>query len=118
MSNFNLVTIGQELFGRSLRLLVAYWIETRGEPRFFEREAALGVMAFGAAFQQGEVSKELARLVRLGMLAVEEEKGRPNRGKKFYVRTDSPLWGTIEVIADLVGNSQPTRPPTRQRKRR
>jgi hypothetical protein len=104
--NYKLVTtIGRELFGRTLRLQVAYWIAGREEPIFFEREAALGAMGLGASFQQGEVAKELSRLVRLGMLAPEHPPAGDRVGRKYFRRTDSRLWRCIDVIQDVVDES-------------
>jgi hypothetical protein len=105
--NFNLVTIGQELFGRGLRLLLAHWIVTLEDPVFFERQAALGVMALGSAFQQGEVAKELARLERLGMLETESPSSGTPGGRKYFRRTESPLWDAIRVIGDVIGSETP-----------
>jgi hypothetical protein len=51
---------------------------------------------------QGEVAKELRRLVRLGML----EELRPDDARRvYYDRTDSPLWKIIEAAADAVDPS-------------
>jgi len=48
---------------------------------------------------QGDVAKELARLVRLGML--DEE--RPDDSRRvYYHRTDSPLWKIIQAAAEVV----------------
>jgi hypothetical protein len=68
---------------------------------FFEREAAIGVLELGAPFQQAEVSKELARLERLGMLKRQRAGRSQTRGRKFYRRTASPLWSIVSLAADL-----------------
>ncbi|MDA4108626.1 hypothetical protein MHOL44478_15370 [Mycobacterium holsaticum DSM 44478] len=38
--------------------------------------------------------------MRLGMLELDEP---PDSRKKFYTRTDSPLWQVIELAVDLTG---------------
>lgn len=81
-------TIGHELFGRRCRLRLALWIHVLDEPRFFQSQPPREVI------NQSDAGKELARLVRLGML-IEE---RPDRERRvYYRRTDSPLWRIIEA---------------------
>ena len=61
------------------------------------------VLPVGAAREvilQGDLGKELHRLVRLGML-VEE---RPDGDRRvWYTRTDSKLWKIIEAAAEALG---------------
>jgi hypothetical protein len=49
---------------------------------------------------QGDLARELSRLVRLGML---EEDRRDGDRRVWYERTDSPLWKIIEAAADVLG---------------
>ena len=86
-------TVGKELFGRPCRLALALWIAGQHKPRFYQSEPPREVIL------QGDLAKELGRLVRLGML--EEE--RPDDGRRiYYYRTDSPLWKIIEAAAGVV----------------
>ena len=86
-------TVGKELFGRPCRLALALWIAGHHKPRFYQSEPPREVIL------QGDLAKELGRLVRLGML--EEE--RPDDARRvYYYRTDSPLWRIIEAAADVV----------------
>jgi hypothetical protein len=78
--------IGHELFGRRCRLKLALWIHALSEPRFFQSQPPRDVI------NQSDAARELARLVRLGML-VEERSGHDRR--VYYIRTDSPLWEII-----------------------
>jgi hypothetical protein len=85
--------LGQLLFGRRSRLRLALWIWYRDKPRFFQSEPPKEVIP------QSSAGEELARLVRLEMLAEE----RPEDGRRvYYVRIDSPLWKIIEAAADTV----------------
>jgi hypothetical protein len=111
--NYNLVTIGHDLFGRSLRLLVAHWIWTREDPTFYEREVALGVMELGAPFEQGEVAKELLKLLRLGMIAPTDGPQRDRRGRKYYQRTNSQLWECVRPIGAFLEGQRATRGSSR-----
>ncbi len=89
----NVETVGKELFGRPCRLALALWIVRQHKPRFYQSEPPREVIL------QGDLAKELGRLVRLGML--EEE--RPDDGRRvYYVRTSSPLWKIIEAAADAI----------------
>jgi hypothetical protein len=85
--------VGKLLFGRRCRLALALWIVRHDKPRFYQSEPPREVIL------QGDVAKELSRLVRLGML--EEE--RPDDARRvYYHRTDSPLWKIIEAAADVI----------------
>jgi hypothetical protein len=85
--------VGRELFGRPCRLARALWIAGHHKSRFYQSEPPRKVIL------QGEVAKELRRLVRLGML----EELRPDDARRvYYDRTDSPLWKIIEAAADAV----------------
>jgi hypothetical protein len=84
--------VGKELFGRPCRLALALWIVRHEKTRFYQSEPPREVIL------QGELAKELRRLVRLGML--EEE--RPDDSRRiYYERTNSPLWKIIEAAADV-----------------
>ncbi len=85
--------VGKELFGRPCRLALALWIVRHGKPRFYQSEPPREII------WQGDLAKELGRLVRLGML--DEE--RPDEGHRvYYYRTDSPLWKIIQAASDVV----------------
>jgi len=85
--------VGKELFGRPCRLALALWVLEHHKSRFYQSEPPREVIL------QGEVAKELRRLVRLGML----EELRPDDARRvYYDRTDSPLWKIIEAAADVV----------------
>jgi hypothetical protein len=85
--------VGGLLFGRSCRLGLALWIAERDKPRFFQSEPPRELIVPSAA------SKELCKLVRLGML--EEE--RPDGDRRvWYSRTDSRLWKIIEAAAEAL----------------
>jgi hypothetical protein len=85
--------VGKQLFGRPCRLALALWIVRRDKPSFYQSEPPREVIP------QGELGKELGRLVRLGML--DEE--RPDDARRvYYYRTDSPLWKIIQAAADVI----------------
>jgi hypothetical protein len=85
--------VGKQLFGRPCRLALALWILRQDKPRFYQSEPPREVIL------QGELAKELSRLVRLGML----EEDRPDDGRRvYYNRTDSPLWKIIQAAADVI----------------
>ena len=85
--------VGKELFGRPCRLALALWIAGHHKPRFYQSDPPREVIL------QGDLAKELGRLVRLGMLEVER---RDDARRVYYERTDSPLWKIIEAAADVV----------------
>jgi hypothetical protein len=85
--------VGKLLFGRPCRLALALWIVRHDKPRFYQSEPPRDVIL------QGDLAKELGKLVRLGML-VEE---RPDDARRvYYERTGSPLWKIIEAAADVL----------------
>jgi hypothetical protein len=85
--------VSKELFGRPCRLPLALWIVRNHKSRFYQSEPPREVIL------QGDLAKELGRLVRLGML--EEE--RPDDARRvYYVRTGSPLWKIIEAAAGVI----------------
>ena len=87
-------TVGKELFGRPCRLALALWIAGQHKPRFYQSEPPREVIL------QGDLAKELGRLVRLGML----DEVRPDDARRvYYDRTGSPLWKIIEAAADVIG---------------
>lgn len=84
--------VGKVLFGRPCRLTLALWIVQHDKARFYQSEPPRDVIL------QGDVAKELGKLVRLGML-IEE---RPDDVRRvYYERTDSPLWKIFEAAADV-----------------
>src|SRR5690349_24808396 len=73
--------VGKELFGRPCRLALALWVLEHHKSRFYQSEPPREVIL------QGEVAKELRRLVRLGML----EELRPDDARRvYYDRTIVP----------------------------
>ena len=84
--------MGGLLFGRPCRLALALWIVRHEKSRFYQSEPPREVIL------QGDLAKELGRLVRLGML--DEE--RPDDSRRvYYLRTDSPLWRIFQAAADV-----------------
>lgn len=82
--------ISSALFGRALRLPLALWVRTRSEP-FFQRQAADGV-----GTHQTYIRKELATLVRLGM--VRELPRTDGDNRLFYEQVPThPWWGIIDA---------------------
>jgi hypothetical protein len=86
--------VGKQLFGRPCRLALALWIIRHDKPRFYQSEPPREVIL------QGDLARELSRLVRLGML---EEDRRDGDRRVWYERTDSPLWKIIQAAADVLG---------------
>jgi hypothetical protein len=85
--------VGRQLFGRPCRLTLALWIVRHDKPRFYQSEPPREVI------WQGDLAKELGRLVHLGML----EEDRPDDARRvYYERTDSPLWKIIQAAADVI----------------
>jgi hypothetical protein len=85
--------VGKLLFGRPCRLALALWIVRHDKPRFYQSEPPRDVI------WQGDLAKELSRLVSLGMLLEE----RPDDVRRvYYERTDSPLWEIIKAAADVI----------------
>jgi hypothetical protein len=85
--------VGKQLFGRPCRLALALWIVEHDKPRFYQSEPPREVIL------QGDVARELGRLVRLGML---EEERRDDARRVYYERTASPLWRIIQAAADAI----------------
>jgi hypothetical protein len=86
--------VGKLLFGRPCRLALALWILRQDKPRFYQSEPPREVIL------QGDLAKELGRLIRLGML----DEVRPDDARRvYYDRTGSPLWKIIEAAADVLG---------------
>ena len=86
--------VGKLLFGRPSRLALALWIYRHDKPRFYQSEPPREVIL------QGDLAKELGRLVRLGML---HEERRDDSRRVYYDRTDSPLLKIIEAADDVIG---------------
>jgi hypothetical protein len=85
--------VGKLLFGRPCRLALALWIVRHDKPRFFQSEPPREVIL------QGDLARELSRLVRLGML---DEERRDDARRVYYERTGSPLWRIIQAAADAL----------------
>ena len=63
------------------------------KPRFYQSEPPREVIL------QGDLARELGRLVCLGML----DEDRPDDGRRvYYYRTDSPLWKIIQAASEVV----------------
>jgi hypothetical protein len=88
--------VGREMFGRRCRLGLALWIQRREQPRFYQSEPPKDVI------NQSDAAKELARLVRLGMLT--EERSEAER-RVYYVRTENPLWRIIATTAEVINTA-------------
>jgi hypothetical protein len=85
--------VGDQLFGRRCRLMLALWIVRREKPQFYQSEPPREVVL------PGDAAKELGRLVRLGML----DKERPDDSRRvYYYRTDSLLWKIIEAASEVL----------------
>src|ERR1700761_645214 len=85
--------VGRELFGRPCRLTLGLWIVRREKPLFYQSEPPREVVL------QSDAARELARLVRLGML----RQLHPDDGRRvYYERTGSPLWKILETAADVL----------------
>lgn len=82
-------TVGDLLFGRSLRLEVARWIVQRDEPRFYQSELTAEL----PERFRSSVPDELGRLAEAGML--HEEVREDGQRRRYYRRTDSPLWRVV-----------------------
>jgi len=114
MHIYNLVTriqlmvdqrgVGDRLFGRAARLIVADWVCHAEEDLFYQSEAVKGT-----GVPQSNVREELARLVELGMLS--ELPREPGERRKHYLRQPSPLWEVIrntrQAITQLSGSRAP-----------
>ncbi len=82
--------VGKLLFGCPCRLRLAIWIIGHEKPQFFQSEPPREVIL------QGDLGKELGRLVHLGML----QEIRPDVDRRvYYLRTESPLWKIIEAAS-------------------
>ena len=90
--------VSADLFGRSCRLPVAMWILARDKPNFYQSEPprALG--------SPTAIRQELTRLTRAGLL---DEERRDGENRVYYVRTDSPWWGVIELASEILGDDSP-----------
>jgi len=91
--------LGDQLFGRALRLRLASWILARGERKFYQSEPVSEV--------EGGISNirdELARFVDLGMVV--DVPPTPNDRRRYYRRTNSQLWDAIQVAVDSCRESE------------
>ena len=78
---------------REANAALALWIVRRDKRRFYQSEPPREVI------WQGDLAKELGRLVRLGML----DKVRPDDARRvYYYRTDSPLWEIMQAVGDAI----------------
>jgi hypothetical protein len=75
--------VGKQHYVRPCRLALALLKIRRDKPRVYKSEPPREVIL------QGDLARELSRLVRLGML---EEDRRDGDRRVWYERTDSPLW--------------------------
>jgi hypothetical protein len=83
--------VGELLFGRAMRLVLASWVLARLDPLFYQSEAALGT-----GFSQSNVRDELDRLIQVGMVQ-EIPRHRGDR-RRYYLRTESPLWDAVRIV--------------------
>jgi hypothetical protein len=92
--------VSAELFGRALRLPLAAWVRAQPGP-FFQRQAAEGIEA-----PQTYVRKELATLVRVGM--VHELPRSDGDIRVFYEQApDHPWWAIIDTASRAAQTSRP-----------
>lgn len=90
-------SIGDNLFGRSLRLFVAHWILAQHERQFFQLElvSACGRYSTNAL-------KPLKQLVTLGL--VEELPSHiPGQRRRYYRQKNDPLWEAISIAVRAAG---------------
>lgn len=87
--------VSDRLFGRRCRLAVALYALQHPKGRFFQSEPPTFPSAPSSA-----ITKELRRLVDLGML---EEERRDETNKIYYVRVASPLWRIVAVAGSVTG---------------
>jgi hypothetical protein len=92
---YNLDFIGDRLFGRALRLRVAAWVLAHEDLHFYQGEAVAGV-----GYSPSGVIQELDRLVELGMILRRDP--TPGSRRRYYTRTDSPLWTVIRDALDAI----------------
>ena len=98
---YTLDQLSDRLFGRRLRLQVASWILLHEQASFFQGQAAQGI-----GYSAGEVTKELNRLVDLGMIIRHEISAGDRR--QYYTRVDEcPFWEIIRVARAAVDQEQP-----------
>jgi hypothetical protein len=87
--------VGNRLFGRTARLVLADWVCHLHQEVFFQAEAVAGT-----GLPQSNVREELQRLVDLGMIAELPKEAGDRR--KHYLRTTSPLWNVIRSARTAV----------------
>jgi hypothetical protein len=103
MSLEALDTIGKLLFGRPLRLFVAYWIWTQGDREFYQMQL------INACGKDGSnARKPLSELIELGMV----EAVRQDKHSRRYRRREHPLWKVISLAVEVAGEN-PEREPRR-----
>lgn len=91
--------VGGILFGRRLRLRVAFWVldwleQDRGP--FYQTQAALGV-----EYSASSVAQELDRLIDLGMVTPLETTSGASR-RSYFLPLPHPLWDVIRVAREAI----------------
>lgn len=86
---------GDQMFGRRIRLRLLLWVNDQDAP-FNQSQAARGI-AYGSS---GEVAKELARLVKLGM--VRKLRRVSKVGPQNYRRLDHPAWAIVDTASEVM----------------
>jgi hypothetical protein len=91
--------IGDNLFGRSLRLFVAHWILSQDGRQFFQMElvSACGRYSTNAL-------KPLKELISIGM--VEELPSHvPGQRRKYYKQQTNALWEAVAIAVRASGRN-------------
>lgn len=102
MSLEALDTIGDLLFGRSLRLFVAYWILSQGG-REFQQMALINACGKDGA----NARKPLGELVDLGMVASLQD---PRSRARRYKMVANPLWSAVRIAVEAAGENPDSEP--------
>jgi hypothetical protein len=89
------IRVGNRLFGRAARPVLAAWVSHLGDDVFFQAEAVTGT-----GLPQSNVREELRRLAELDMITELPREAGDRR--KHYLRTTSPLWGVIRVARQAI----------------
>jgi hypothetical protein len=96
--------IGENLFGRSLRLFVAHWILSQNGRQFFQMEL---ISASGR--HSTDSLKPLKQLIAIGM--VEELPSHvPGQRRKYYRQKESPLWDSVAIAVRTAGRNPQAEP--------
>ena len=97
----DLAQVGDRLFGRAARLIVAQWVMLHDDPLFFQTEAVQGTV-----LPQSNVGTELARLTELGMVS-RLPRDRGTR-RQYYLPQDHPLWAVVKAAVGAVRDMSDT----------